>query len=264
MATRARRSSAATTHVFSASRLRAMRNGCVPTRRTPPKRREVCQAQHGPRSGPNPPLRSLALTRHHRRASIGIAAVYSAAYCASLTCSSQVTGAPSCDSAMAICVIATLALAPCQCLTPGGIHTISPGRICCAGLPPSCTRPAPAVTISVWPSGWVCHAVRAPGSKVTVAPPTRAGASAWNGASMRTLPVKYSAAPTTDGAPPALLTLIGCAASSVVTAAIMETDIAVANGFIAALLHFWSWHCSALAHRDDPGTHDCSIARRPA
>ncbi|MGN5681686.1 hypothetical protein ACJGJ0_06275 [Xanthomonas citri pv. mangiferaeindicae] len=55
---------------------------------------------------------------------------------------------------------------------------------------------------------------------------------------MRTLPVKYSADPTTDGAPPALLTLIGCAASSGVTAAIMETDIAVANRFIAALLHF--------------------------
>ena len=25
----------------------------------------------------------------------------------------------------------------------------------------------PAVTISVWPSAWVCHAVRAPGSNVT-------------------------------------------------------------------------------------------------
>jgi hypothetical protein len=35
---------------------------------------------------------------------------------------------------------------------------------------------APAVTISVCPSGCVCHAVRAPGSKVTVAPPMRAGA----------------------------------------------------------------------------------------
>ena len=32
-------------------------------------------------------------------------------------------------------------------------------------------RPAePAVTISVWPSGCVCQAVRAPGSKVTLAP----------------------------------------------------------------------------------------------
>ena len=34
---------------------------------------------------------------------------------------------------------------------------------------------APEVTIRVWPSGCVCQAVRAPGSKVTAAPPTRAG-----------------------------------------------------------------------------------------
>ena len=41
--------------------------------------------------------------------------------------------------------------------------------------PSRCTRPQPDVTISVWPSGWVCQAVRAPGSKVTLAPLTRAG-----------------------------------------------------------------------------------------
>ncbi|RBK91913.1 hypothetical protein BRN38_21055, partial [Xanthomonas oryzae pv. oryzae] len=51
--------------------------------RTPPKRREVCHAQHGPHSGRcNPPQRSLTLKRHHHRLSIGITAVYSAAYCA--------------------------------------------------------------------------------------------------------------------------------------------------------------------------------------
>ena len=36
----------------------------------------------------------------------------------------------------------------------------------------------PAVTISVCPSGWVCHAVLAPGSKVTLAPCTDAGSGA--------------------------------------------------------------------------------------
>ena len=31
----------------------------------------------------------------------------------------------------------------------------------------SLDRPNPAVTINVWPSGWVCQAVLAPGSNVT-------------------------------------------------------------------------------------------------
>ena len=39
----------------------------------------------------------------------------------------------------------------------------------------SSSQPLPAVTIKVCPSGWVCHAVRAPASKLTNAPPTRAG-----------------------------------------------------------------------------------------
>src|SRR5205807_10441470 len=68
-----------------------------------------------------------------------------------------------------------------------------------------CTRPQPAVTISVWPSGWVWHAVRAPGSNVTLAPAARAGAVAWNRGSMRTVPVKYSAGPLPDGCEPFLL-----------------------------------------------------------
>ena len=51
-------------------------------------------------------------------------------------------------------------------------------RISSIGPPSRCTRPRPEVTISVCPSGWVCHAVRAPGSKVTVAPAARAGAGA--------------------------------------------------------------------------------------
>ena len=35
------------------------------------------------------------------------------------------------------------------------------------------TNPTPVVTMSVCPSGWVCQAVRAPGSKVTLAPVPR-------------------------------------------------------------------------------------------
>lgn len=49
----------------------------------------------------------------------------------------------------------------------------------------------------VWPRGWVCHAVREPGEKVTRADWTRAGAGAWESGSMRTVPVNQSAGPVT-------------------------------------------------------------------
>jgi len=52
------------------------------------------------------------------------------------------------------------------------------------------------------PSGWVCQAVRAPASKVTVAPSERAGAGGSKSGSMRTFPVKYSAGPFTEGCEP--------------------------------------------------------------
>src|SRR5437667_12008669 len=74
-----------------------------------------------------------------------------------------------------MCVRAVVGAAPCQCFSPGGIQITSPGRISSIGPPQRCARPAPAVTIRVWPSGWVCHAVLAPGSNVTLAPDTRAG-----------------------------------------------------------------------------------------
>ena len=64
-------------------------------------------------------------------------------------------------------------------------------------------RPAPEVTISVWPSGWVCQAVRAPGSKVTCAPCTRSGAAGLKSPSIRTRPVNHSAGPCRDGVSPA-------------------------------------------------------------
>src|SRR5690349_13421252 len=111
---------------------------------------------------------------------------------------------------MATCIIAVVGVAPCQCFSPGGNHTTSPAKISSIGPPQRCTRPRPKVTIRVWPSGCVCQAVRAPGSKVTLAPVTRAGADAVNSGSMRTVPVNQSAGPLPDGCAP--LRLISMAA----------------------------------------------------
>src|SRR4051794_31371436 len=126
-------------------------------------------------------------------------------YCASLTCSIQSTGEPFSFSCTAIWLIAVVGAAPCQCFSPGGNHTTSPGRISSTGPPSRWTRPAPAVTISVCPSGCVCQAVRAPGSNVTSAIATRAGAGGEFSGSTRTVPVKYSAGPRPEGCEPARL-----------------------------------------------------------
>src|SRR6266567_4644467 len=65
-----------------------------------------------------------------------------------------------------------------------------------------CTRPQPVITIRVWPNGWVCQAVRAPGSNVTQAPAALAGLFAWSKGSTRTAPVKYSADPLVEACEP--------------------------------------------------------------
>gem|GEM_PF-725160 len=98
-------------------------------------------------------------------------------YCSSDTFSIHSTTFPSRLSWIAICVMAVVGDAPCQCLSPGANHTTSPGRISSTGPPSRCTQPRPAITISVCPNGCVCQAVRAPGSNVTLAPAPRAGAS---------------------------------------------------------------------------------------
>src|SRR5207249_238420 len=74
-------------------------------------------------------------------------------YCSSLTFSIQSEFLPSSCSTMAMCVIAVVGAAPCQCFSLGGNQTTSPGRI--SSIDPShrCARPQPAVTISVWPKG---------------------------------------------------------------------------------------------------------------
>src|SRR3954453_19061864 len=103
---------------------------------------------------------------------------------------------------MAMWVMAVAGEAPCQCFSPGGDQTTSPGPTPPPGPPHRWARPRPAVTTSVCPSGWVCQAVRAPGSKVTLAPATRAGSGAWKSGSMRTLPVNQSVGPLPDGVAP--------------------------------------------------------------
>jgi hypothetical protein len=59
----------------------------------------------------------------------------------------------------------------------------------------------------------VCHAVRAPGSKVTAAPAARAGDGAVTNGSMRTVPVNQSAGPLFEGCEPARVTFMICIAS---------------------------------------------------
>ncbi len=115
------------------------------------------------------------------------------------TCSIHSTVFPSRASAMAMWLKPVAAQAPCQCLTPGGIHTMSPGCIACGDCPHCWTQPAPEVTINVCPSGCVCQAVRAPGSNVTVPPPTRPGDAAWKRESTRTVPVKFCFGPILEG-----------------------------------------------------------------
>src|SRR6266540_2123616 len=129
-------------------------------------------------------------------------------YCSSLTLFIQSTVLPLRCSRMAMCVIAVVEVAPCQCFSPGGHQTTSPGRISSFGPPSVCTHPHPDVTIRVCPSGCVCHAVRAPGSNVTLTPRTRAGSGASKSGSMRTLPVKYSEGPLPEGCEPLLLNSI--------------------------------------------------------
>jgi hypothetical protein len=70
---------------------------------------------------------------------------------------------------------------------------------------PALRKPAAGETMSVWPNGWVCHAVRAPGSKVTAAPATRAGSRRLKQRVDSHGPVNQSGGPLADGCEPARL-----------------------------------------------------------
>jgi hypothetical protein len=56
--------------------------------------------------------------------------------------------------------------APCQCIVSGGILTVSSGFSTCGFSPLKQMRPTPDKQKSVCPTGWECHAVRAPGVNV--------------------------------------------------------------------------------------------------
>src|SRR3954465_12605041 len=100
---------------------------------------------------------------------------------------------------MAIWLMPVVAVAPCQCFSPGGQITTSPGRISRFGPSAHFTQPQPAVTISPWPSGCVCQALRGPGPEVTSEADTRDGSSAGNNGPIRTLPVNQSPGPLLEG-----------------------------------------------------------------
>src|SRR5665213_1809559 len=60
----------------------------------------------------------------------------------------------------------------------------------------------PETIAKVWPSGWVCQNVRAPGSKRTQPARSNAGSGAWMIGSCHTVPVKLDAGPRRDGRDP--------------------------------------------------------------
>src|SRR5690349_14365363 len=177
-------------------------------------RRERCANSNN--SHEIPPVSAETRRLHHREGKTPCVTTYSCdhaslmthpiqdfpAYCASVTGSSHVTCSPPWASCMAICSSACSAVAPCQCFSPGGIQTVSPARISRIEPPQVCTRPTPDVTKSVCPSGWVCQAVRAPGSNRTQADRIRAGSGAWMMGSCQTVPVKLGGPIRREGRDP--------------------------------------------------------------
>src|SRR5205807_4215940 len=133
-----------------------------------------------------------------------------------------------------MCVMAALDVAPCQCFTPGGVQMTSPGLISCFAPPACCTQPVPAVTTSVWPSGWLCHAERAPGSNVTYEPETLEGAFGWNSGSTRTEPVKYCSGALFERCEP-LRVMVMASSACADSEASRQSDVAAARDLIGFL-----------------------------
>src|ERR1700744_2951317 len=103
---------------------------------------------------------------------------------------------------MAMWPMALVFVAPCQCFTPGGVHTTSPVLMVCLALPASCTHPIPLVTMSSWPAGCVCHTECVPGSKVTDAAVVLVDGAPGNSGSTRPKPEKSCARTLPDGCVP--------------------------------------------------------------
>ena len=98
---------------------------------------------------------------------------------------------------MAMCVIAMVGDAPCQCFSPGGNQTTSPGRISSTGPP----RAAPAAAGRH--DQRLAQRVRVPrGACPRLERDSRATDACrplpWNGASIRTVPVNHSSGPLAD------------------------------------------------------------------
>src|SRR5277367_5752763 len=128
-------------------------------------------------------------------------------YSASLTCLPQAVPwpcSPASDSAR--CENRRSGEAPCQCMVSGGMLTVSPGFSTCGFSPSKQMRPTPDKQKSVCPTGWECHAVRAPGVNVTTEPPRRDGDSTAITGYWNTTPVKVSAAPRLVFRAPARMT----------------------------------------------------------
>src|SRR5438477_2461929 len=89
--------------------------------------------------------------------------------------------------------------APCQCHSPGGVWTVSPARTSRTSPPRACVRPTPSVTWNVWPTGWACHALRAPGAKCTTLARTRDGSSPRTSRSNHASPMNRSSGPLLVG-----------------------------------------------------------------
>ena len=100
-----------------------------------------------------------------------------------------------------MCVMAVVAVAPCQCFSPGGNHTTCRGVISstrtAVALPPA----AAAGDDQRLAERCVCHAVRAPGSNVTLAP-LRVRVGPVEHRSMRTVALNQSAGPVPDACEP--------------------------------------------------------------
>src|SRR5438477_6817868 len=102
---------------------------------------------------------------------------------------------------MAVCVIAVVGVAPCQCFSPGANQTTSPGRIFSIGVALA-LNPAKTGRDNQRLTEWI-------------APRTRAGSGASNSGSMRTVPVNQSAGPLVELCEPHLFIFIFDLSSSI-------------------------------------------------